>query len=214
MKKFNETLQIIKSNYELRSFLTSSFSFIINIAFFVYNLILGIIYNSIWNWSISIYFALLIMLRSIIIFKEKNFSKCNIVNLKQKRLLLFKIVCWCFILMDVSLIVPISLMVLSKRIVDIGMIPAIAIATYTTYKVTLAIINYLKKKSKINPSIRALRLITLKDALVSVLTLQNTLIMVFGDGRSMMTLTSITSAGMLVLMITITIIIIKKSSNN
>lgn len=211
MANFKDFFNKIKSNYELRSYLSSSFSFIINIVFLTYNLILGVFYNFIWNWSISIYYALLIVLRAIIIFKEKSFTNTNNVNINTKRLKLFKFICWCLILMDLSLIVPIILMVLSQREVNIGMIPAIAIATYTTYKITLAIINYSKKISKQNTSIRVLRLITLKDAIVSVLTLQNTLVMVFGDANSMVALTDLTSFFMLFAMIAITIIIIIKS---
>lgn len=211
MAKIKELFNKIKINYELRSFLTSSFSFLVNIAFFTYNLVFGIMYNFVWNWSISIYYALLIFFRALIIFKEKSFVSKDTLLIKQKRLQLFKIICWFLLLMDVSLIAPISLMVLSKRKVSIGIIPAITFAFYTTYKITLAIINYSKKKSKLNTSIRALRIITLKDAIVSILTTQNTLIMVFGDSKSMITLTAFTSAIMLVIMVVITISIIIKS---
>ncbi len=205
MKKISDIFQNIKSNYEMRSLITSSFSFIINIAFLFYNLIFGIIYNSIWNWSISIYYALLIIFRAVVLLNEKKWIKQDVEISNVKREKLFAIICWCMIIMDLSLIAPITLMTLSKRSVNIGTIPAITIAAYTTYKITLAIINYSKKKSKLNLSIRALRLITLKDAIVSVLTLQNTLIMTFGDSFSMRTLTAISSAAMLVVLIAITI---------
>ncbi len=194
-----------KTNYELRSFLTSSFSFFINIAFLVYNLVFGIINKTVWNWSISIYYALLITFRASILLLERKWNKEKATDLEEKRLKLFNVVCWCLLIMDFALIAPISLMVMSKRSVKIGMISTIAIAAYTTYKVTLAIINFSKKKSKINLSIRTLRQITLKDAVVSVLTLQNTMVMVFGNMSSMLTLTALTSAGMLLVLIAITI---------
>ncbi len=208
MKKISDVFQNIKSNYELKSLLTSSFSFIINIVFLFYNLIFGIIYNSVWNWSISIYYALLIIFRAVVLLNEKKWIKQDVEISNIKREKLFAIICWCMIIMDLSIIAPITLMSLSKRVVDIGTIPAITIASYTTYKVTLAIINYSKKKSKLNLSIKALRLITLKDAIVSILTLQNTLVITFGDSISMRTLTAISSAGLLIVLISLTILTI------
>ena len=55
-----------------------------------------------------------------------------------------------------------------------------------------------------------MKIINLKDAIVSILTLQNTMVMVFGNETSMLTLTAYTSAGMLVGMFILTILSIRK----
>ncbi len=210
MGKIKKFIDKIKSNEERKILIVSSFSFTINVAFLVYNLVFGIIYKTVWNWSITAYYALLIVFRAVIITNEKKWGKLQIEDLDAKRLSLFKIVCWCMIVMDLSLIAPITLMALLKRIVNIGMIPTLAIATYTVYKITLAIINYSKTENS-TLSVKALRLITLKDAIVSILTLQNTMIMVFGNGVSMLTLTAISSAGLLVVLLFITVTAIIKA---
>ena len=81
-------------------------------------------------------------------------------------------------LLNLALAAPISLMVFGKRDYNLGMIPAITMATYATYKVTMAIIRYKKSDKHGLPAI--MRSADLTDALVSVLTLQNTLLIATG----------------------------------
>ena len=66
-----------------------------------------------------------------------------------------------------------------------GLIPAITMAAYTTYKVIMASIHIRKQKhgKHDNVLITELRTINFIDALVSILTLQNTLIMVNGTQK-------------------------------
>lgn len=109
--------------------------------------------------------------------------------------------------LNLSLILPISLMVRMEKPVHMGKIPAIAMAAYTTYKITMAILHMRKRRS--HPVlIRELRTINLIDALVSILTLQNTLIMVNADPgreRSMLPLSAVSSAAIYLLILVITV---------
>jgi hypothetical protein len=80
--------------------------------------------------------------------------------------------------MNASLIVPIIVMIKGDRKYDWGLIPAIAIASYTFYRIVMAIINYVKSRRNDNFLIRQLRTFNLIDSLVALLTLQNTMIIV------------------------------------
>ncbi len=73
---------------------------------------------------------------------------------------------------------------------------ACATAAYATWKITLASVRYRRRKRSEDGFAAQLRTVALVDALVSVLTLQNTLIMVksAGGGRSMLTLAALTCA--------------------
>ncbi len=206
--KIKKTFIKIKDDYELRSYITGILSFLINIAFLVFNLVLGIYYKLPFNMSICFYYLLLILLRYMII----NFERRNRYeeHINDKRIKNTKLVSWLLLLADLTIVVPIILMVLSQRSVTMGTIPAISVAAYTTYKITLAILNYKKVLNGKNLSLIGLKMINLLDALVSILTLQNTLVMVFGDGSSMLILTACTSAGMLIVMIMATILFIKR----
>lgn len=203
-----KTFYKLKDNYNLRSYVFASLSFLVNIGFLVFNLIIGVYYHLPFNIAICPYYFLLIILRIIIILFEKRYKEDNAVQ--NKRIRLIKICSWLLLVADTTIIVPITLMVLQQRNVSLGKIPAIAVAAYTTYKITIAIINLRKVIKNENLSLIGLRMINLLDALVSILTLQNTLVVVFGDETSMFTLMAYTSAGILLLMLAITIIFIKK----
>ena len=75
------------------------------------------------------------------------------------------------------------------------LIPAIVMAVNTTYKITMASVNLKRRRQSSNDLVRLLRTISFIDALVSILVLQNTLIMVnSGNGSTaMLKLVSATS---------------------
>ena len=104
------------------------------------------------------------------------------------------------LILNLALVAPIALMARMERPVNMGLIPAIATATYATWKITLALIRYCRRSRGGNGFMAQLRTVGLVDALVSVLTLQNTLIMVknSGDGRSMLTLAALSSAAIFI----------------
>ena len=79
------------------------------------------------------------------------------------------------------------------------MIPAITSAAYTTYKISSAVVRWKRTNGTILD--RELSTIRLVDALVSVLVLQNTLIIAVDGGISprMFRLAAVSSAGILLL---------------
>ena len=110
--------------------------------------------------------------------------------------------------LNLCLVVPVSLMVLRQKPVNMSLIPAIAMAAYTTYKVVMASVNLKRRKRSSNRLVRLLRTISFIDALVSVLSLQNTLIMVNmkDDGSEMLTLTAITSAAIMLTVLVLSVV--------
>lgn len=157
------------------------FSVIINLIFALYNGVIGIIYQTSWNIAISIYYLLLFLIREVIIIFYKKEKITYIVT----SIFLF--------IINVSLIAPITLLVLNKKYVNMGVIPAIGVAAYTTYKIIMAIINYKKKYKENNLLVKQSIIVNLIDSIVSILTLQNTLILVNGEMDNMTGLVIITS---------------------
>lgn len=101
----------------------------------------------------------------------------------------------CIYYLILILVEPFALMVKQERPVSMTLIPAIAMAAYTVYKVVIGSLNLKRKNRSENRMVRFLRTINFMDVLVSVATLQNTLIMVntSGDKRTMLPLTAVTS---------------------
>ena len=65
-----------------------------------------------------------------------------------------------------------------------GEIIMITIATYTFYKITLAIIRAVKKKAVTSPLLVVIRNISYAEVAISVLTLQWAMFVTFGDGSN------------------------------
>lgn len=154
----------------------TSLSFPAGIAFAVYNGFLGFYYSCVWNSSICIYYVLLSVVRGIIaVYRKKaDGNRCVKKIYLVTHIILF--------MMNLSLIIPIAVMIRGDRPYNLGMIPAITMAVYTTYRIVMAVMNYSKSGKNENIQERQLGTANLIDALVAVLTLQNTMI-IASDGE-------------------------------
>lgn len=195
-----------KADYQFKTLATSTLSALVGLGFTVFNVVLGIVYKSVWNISISVYYVLLAIVRGIVVHSQR---KVNVAD-NQKKQEQYKRIYFkthiLMIFMDMCLIAPIAYMVIGERSYEYGLIPAIAMAAYTTYRITMGIINLGKSRKQENILIRELRAVNLQDSLVAVLTLQNALIIANGsDMQSMLALTAWTSAGIWLMIVIFTV---------
>ncbi len=173
----------LRKDFAYRTFIFSGLSFCATVLFAGYNLFLGIVYGAAWNICICIYFVFLALLRAYAILSEHRTFVANEEEKQEKRRArAFFVQSVSLFAVDLALVAPISLMVMQDRTVDYSTIPAIAVAAYTTYRIVLSARNFFKAKSQANIGVKMLRNIGLMDALVSVLSLQYTLVMTFGNG--------------------------------
>lgn len=203
---FKQIAERWKRDYNFKTLINAACSFFITALFALYNGFLGIYYHSVWNGCICVYYILLAVTRGIIpITEKKNLRRAEKADAYRKRT--FKITSAVILLMNLALAVPISLMVVNSRPVNMGLIPAIAMAAYTTYKVVIASVNIKRMKRSSNILVRELRTINFIDALVSVLTLQNTLIIVnrTEDTGDMFVLTAVSSAAIYLVILTLSV---------
>ena len=167
--------------------------------FALYNGVLGVILRDSWGISISIYFLCLTIARVCALYIELKNKRNQNTSLRKAYigLSIFMFV------IDLCLIAPISLLITNPKDFTFGLIPAIVVAAYTTYKVTIAIINFRKVKKTNNIIFKYLRELSIVDALVSILTLQHTLIMVKGGMTKNMLVVSCISSFVILLFIII-----------
>lgn len=161
-------------------------SALVSLAFTVYNGAIGIIYGTVWNISICVYYFLLFAVKTMIFCCKPKEIK------SEKRLYIVTHIM--LILMDISLALPAYLMVMNKRKYTLGLIPAIAAAAYTTYRITLSIIHYVKTRKSRAHFLAELRAINMTDSLVSLLSLQNTMILANGGMNESMYILSVCSS--------------------
>lgn len=179
--------------------------FAATVLFALYNGCLGIWYSSLWHGSICIYYILLSLLRGILLAAERKAGKKEEELAENYRKRVFCVTSGIVLAINAALTTPVSLMVLDRRPIQMGMIPAITSAAYTTYKISAAVV----KLKRANGTIldRELSMIRLVDALVSVLVLQNTLIIAVEGGISprLSRLVAISSAGILLLVFAVSV---------
>lgn len=194
-------------NYSFKTLVSSTASLCATTLFALYHGFLGLALSSIWHGSICVFYLLLVAIRGIILLTEYKIKSKGEKEKQRQRQKIFYVTSALLLLLNLALLLPISLMVLLQKPVHIGKIPAIAMAAYTTGKMTMAIVN-MRKHQAYHVLIRELRTINLIDALVSILTLQNTLIMVnanAGEENDMLTLSAVSSAAIYLLIIGITV---------
>lgn len=159
------------------------------VIFALYNGALGLLHSSLWHGSICAYYILLSLLRGVLLLAEGREG----VSARWKKRIFYG-TSGLMLALNGALTVPAALMVLSRRPVSMGLIPAITSATYTTYKIAAAV-GLGEKRG--NVFARELGVLRFADALVSVLVLQNTLITVMEGEASgeMFRLSAVTSGG-------------------
>lgn len=190
----------LKSNYNKRTVIFALLSVLVLISFTVYNGILGLLYNSIWHICIFAYYVFLLLAKGILVFGISH------KKTRDKQLLVVYITFIMLILMTIAMITPAVLLILDKRSYNWGLIPSIALAAYTTYSVTMSIINMRKANNNDSPVIKQIRLVNIVNTLMSVLVLQNTLILANGGyTEDMRKLSVATSVGIIALIIVIEI---------
>ena len=198
----NKFLNRYSNDYEYRFIVNRIVSFVLTILFALYNALIGFYYKTQFNISISIYYFLLVIIRIVAFIDERKERKYNknykSLNIVQTIIMFF---------MNISLFAPITIMVIGKKIVNYGTISAITIATFTTYKIVSTIVAYFKKKKYTIRNIKMFKTIKLQEALLAILTLQNTLVMTFNKESfdSMKSLITISSFFIVGLMIFISI---------
>jgi len=184
---------IWRADRDLRTVVGSAGSFAATAAFALYNGFLGLKHASLWHGTICVYYMLLSAIRGPIVLSEAKLRRGPFAE--RKKLRVYRAASWLLLLLNMSLVVPISLMTRMQKPVSMTLIPAIAMAAYTTYKITMASIDLRRRKRTADMLVRLLRTLRFIDAQVSILTLQNTLIMVnTKDGSDgMLPLTALTS---------------------
>lgn len=186
-----------KTDYDFKTVTAALASLFVTALFALYNGFLGVYRASLWHGSICVYYLVLVILRGIIISSRSRTDRSSTPERFRKRIYITSAAL--LLLLNVCLIVPVSLMVVRQKPVDLTLIQAIAMAAYTTYKVIMASVNLKNRKRSVDSLVRLLRTISFIEALVSVLTLQNTLIMVNmkSESSEMLTLSAITSAAIM-----------------
>ena len=169
------------SDYGIRTLIFAVISVVINVANIVINGVTAISDFSIWYACMTAYYLVLGLLRGGILFFGRKIAIRNKENKLSADIAKNKMYLGCGIYLLVSeivLVFAVTQIIQDDSHIQTNMILAIAVAAYTFYKFTLAV--------------QCLRNINLVDALVSMLSLEITLIAATGSGENMTVMNAVT----------------------
>ena len=190
-------LEVIKKNplgerfladYMFRTILTTLPAFLINVAYTVYNGVIGIMNQSVWFITMAVYYSLLGIMRYRAVSTGRKISRLDDrEQIRKKELSVIKTDGILLLVLNLALSGVVLLTIAQDTAKRYSEIMVISIAAYTFYKITMAVVNMVKVRKRKSPILITIRNIGAADALVSMLTLQAAMFASFQDKNSLNT---------------------------
>ena len=211
-KQENKYMQKWFSDVHLRMNVSLYGSLIWNIAFAIFQLVLGFYHKSFWFYSMFAYYVMLGVMRFFLVKHTRKYKVNEETTIEVKK----SILCgYLLIAMNLALAVIVFFMVYWNRTFYHHMITTIAMAAYTFFTFTFAIINLVKYRKHKSPIYSSAKTISLIAGAVSMLTLETTMLTTFGANESPLfsqIMLSLTGVAVIGFAITMAIIMIVKGN--
>ena len=168
-------------NQRYRMILSAAVAFVFNLLYAIYHCVLGIVNLSLWFITMCAFYGILATMRFSAVLCERKGRDLPSNDTEKLVMTLSGI-----LLMVLSLVLAIvSYISLSQNIaVKHGEIIMITIATYTFYKITMAIIRAVKQRKNPSMLLKTIQYISYAEVAASVLTLQRSMLVSFGTMNS------------------------------
>lgn len=154
-------------------------SFAWNALYGIFQLWLGFYHHTFWFYSLGAYYICLAIMRFFLVRHTRKYAPGEKM---QTELVKYRACGIVFLVMNLALALIIFFMVYWNRTFEHHMITAITMAAYSFTALTAAIVNVIKYRKYNSPVFSASKAISLAAALVSMLTLESTMLTTFGDG--------------------------------
>lgn len=178
----NKYTRVMLKNYGYRTFMFSTCTFIINLAYVVLMGVFGIIAGSAWYISMASFYAVLAFMKGSVFYSKRKY------NTQVKKAKVYKL---CGIMLIVLTLIFAGLSVLiytSNMSFKYAGLMIYVVATFTFFIFGLAIYNLFKARKQDNLYIQSLRNINFAKSLVSIFVLQIALIQAFSPQGSSLNL--------------------------
>ena len=166
-------------------------SILMNLAYALFQLFLGIYHASVWFYAFAVYYSLLAGMRLMLAAETRRGTpgENRLRELKRYRL------CGVLLLgMNLTLGVIVGYIVWQGRTFRHHSITTIAMAAYTFTSMALAVIDVVKTRKYNSPVLSATKAIRLAAAVVSMLTLETAMLTAFGGDENSVFRTAMTAA--------------------
>lgn len=183
IKNQNRYIKIWSGDVHLRMKITLTGAVLWNGAYAALQLGLGIYHHSVWFCSLAGYYLSMAVMRAFLARHTVHFAPGEKMKAEFRR---YRACGWIFLLMNLALSGMMLYMIRGERVVRHSEITAIALATYTFASFATAIRNVVLYRKFHSPVYSASKAISLASACVSVMTLENTMLLTFQDGSMTM----------------------------
>lgn len=190
----------------LRTTIMAILGFIINVAYVLFQGIMGILTRSVWFITIACYYLVLIIIKVVVIFYAKKH--------KENELKQIKIYKYCGIMLNFLTFVLSGIIVLvntTSNTFEYANMMILVVAMYTFYKIITSIIQMVKATKHDSLNIQCIRNLNFVNALYSILVLQIAMFHIFGSGTNKI-LNAVTGGVVAVMILAISIMMIIKSN--
>lgn len=198
------------SSQRYRIILSAAVAFAFNLFYAIYHCVLGILNLSFWFIAMCAFYGILATMRFSAVLCESNHHKLSsddteLFVMKFSGILL---VLLSFVLATVNDI-SLSQNIAAKH----EEILMITIATYTFYKITMAIVKAVKQHKNPSPLLRTIRNISYAEVSASILTLQRSMLVSFGsmDNKQVCFMNAMTGAAVCLFVLILGLSMITKS---
>lgn len=184
-------------------------SLAINLVYSVFKLVSGIYYSSLWIGAFAVYYILLSVIRFVLLHHMER--KKDAGTIEEYRSYRISAVLMMFINMTLSGIV-LNMIVQNKSAVysDVFVITS---AAYTFYILTVSLIDLVKYRKYKSPVMSAAKAIRFAQALVSLLSLEASMLVQFGEDEAYRrVMIALTGAGVCIIVMSMSIYMIVRST--
>lgn len=177
LKQNNPHLSRYFGSAGLRVRLSLTYTLAGNLFYALLQLCLGFLHHSIWFYALAGYYALLSILRSFLL---RETRKNRLGKHLHREYALYRFCGVLLVPMNLTLAVVVAFIVWQNRGFSYHPIATIALAAYTFFSLTMAIIQLVRYRKYNSPVLSASKCISLVAALVSMLSLETAMLSAFG----------------------------------
>ena len=177
-RRENPLLRRWFEDVQLRVRVTLGVNALWNTAYAALQLGLGIYYKSTWFYALAGYYGCLGIMRLMLMVYTLSHRDSRDYR---RELYHYRRCGWAFLAINLALSARIFMMLAENRLVRHHEIVTITMAAYTFLSLTMAIVNVIKYRKYQSPVFSASKAISLASALVSMLTLESTMLVTFSN---------------------------------
>lgn len=190
-------------------------STVINVAYGIFKLSIGIVYHSAWFGSVAIYYMVLSVLRYLLVSAHRRTDKLEEEQKLFRQWKSYRLCGWLLLVLNTTITGMVFQMIWQNRGYAYPGYVIYVFAAYTFYRLTMSIIRTVKNRHNRSPVFAAAGAMDLCVALMSIFALQTAMFSSFGgemsaDARFLMN--SLTGGGVSLLVVCIAVFMIIRSN--